>query len=124
EHTLVGVVWIPFTISLAAAIENKTVGLSITEFLPDTRRDRRKWIARHVFMKYLLDRAPTAVSLIAIVKPRIVVIPLMDDRHFPQDRINKVSLKGRIRIVEVLEHLSFWRKLFRVSVIKVPANKS
>jgi hypothetical protein len=119
----VSVAAVAVTAALAAAIEHKTLSLSVAEFLPDARRDRRQRITRHVLLIHLLVQVPIGISPVEIIKARIMVIPLMNDCCLAQDKVDEVPHKRRIPIVEVLVHLPLFVEGLRIPVVKIPANE-
>src|SRR5450432_2615373 len=53
-----------------------------------------------------------------------MVVPLMDNRHLPQDEIHKIAHVWHIGVTQVFEHLSFFRQAVGISMIEVAADKS
>ena len=52
-----------------------------------------------------------------------MIIPLVDDRRFLQDQLNKISDIGRVRVIQILKHLPFRYKGEGVSMVKVAADE-
>ena len=124
EHTLIRVIPVGFHVSLAAAIKHEAVDLGIAEFLPDPGLDRGERISRDILFEYLLSQAPTHIGLITIIQARVVVIPLVDDRHFLQDQRDKAAHISSRRVVEPPEHASFLLNRHRIAVVEIAPDKN
>src|SRR5262249_37075998 len=86
-------------------------------------RHGRKWITRQILLKDLLSVRPVRVSLIKVILSGIMIIPLMSNRKFSQDKVNEVSHMLGIGVIELFIHRALRRQGPRITMIKVASNK-